>query len=72
MKQVLIISGHPDSAQSTANALIIKEVQKQLANVEIRYLDKLYPDYQIDVAAEQNALIRADVIVWQFPFYWYS
>ena len=72
MKQVLIISGHPDSAQSTANALIIKEVLKQLANVEIRYLDKLYPDYQIDVAAEQDALIRADVIVWQFPFYWYS
>ncbi len=72
MKQILIISGHPNLAQSTANALIIQEVQKQLPNVEVRFLDKLYPDYQIDVSAEQDALSRTDVIVWQFPFYWYS
>ncbi len=72
MKQILIISGHPNLAQSTANALIIQEVQKQLPNVEVRFLDKLYPNYQIDVSAEQDALSRADVIVWQFPFYWYS
>ena len=72
MKQILIISGHPNLAQSTANSLIIQEVQKQLPNVEVRFLDKLYPDYQIDVSAEQDALSRADVIVWQFPFHWYS
>ncbi|MGX2950720.1 NAD(P)H-dependent oxidoreductase [Ursidibacter sp. B-7004-1] len=72
MKNVLIISGHPNLAQSTANSLIISEVQKQLENVEVRRLDTLYPDYQIDVSAEQDALSRADVIVWQFPFYWYS
>ncbi|MGX2975759.1 NAD(P)H-dependent oxidoreductase [Ursidibacter arcticus] len=72
MKKVLIISGHPNLAQSTANSLIISEVQKQLDNVEVRRLDTLYPDYQIDVVAEQDALSRADVIVWQFPFYWYS
>lgn len=47
-------------------------MQKQLADVEVRRLDELYPDYQIDVSAEQDALSRADVIVWQFPFYWYS
>lgn len=72
MSRVLIISGQPNLAQSTANTLIIQEVQKQLADVEVRRLDELYPDYQIDVLAEQDALSRADVIVWQFPFYWYS
>lgn len=72
MKKVLVISGHPNLAQSTANSLIINELEKQLDKVEVRRLDRLYPDYQIDVAAEQQALANADVIVWQFPFYWYS
>lgn len=72
MKKVLVISGHPNLAQSTTNSMIINELEKQLGNVEIRRLDALYPDYQIDVAAEQQALAAADVIVWQFPFYWYS
>ncbi|QNT58705.1 flavodoxin-like fold family protein [Neisseria musculi] len=63
MKHILIISEHPDSDGSTANTLIINEVQKQLPDVEVRRLDKLYPDYQINVPAEQEALSRADVIV---------
>lgn len=72
MKKVLVISGHPNLAQSTANSLIIKELENRLDTAAIRRLDTLYPDYQIDVAAEQQALSDADVIVWQFPFYWYS
>ncbi|QGY32566.1 NAD(P)H-dependent oxidoreductase [Pantoea cypripedii] len=72
MQNVLIISGHPDLTQSVGNATILKEVANTLPGVEIRYLDTLYPGYQIDVAAEQAALLKADVIVWQFPFSWYS
>ncbi|MDE1187217.1 MAG: NAD(P)H-dependent oxidoreductase [Pantoea sp.] len=72
MQNVLIISGHPDLAQSVGNATILKEVAAALPGVEIRYLDTLYPGYQINVAAEQAALLKADVIVWQFPFSWYS
>ena len=72
MKNVLIISGHPNLKESLANAIILDEVTKVLPQTEIRRLDTLYPDYQFDVAAEQAALLKADVIVWQFPFSWYS
>lgn len=72
MKNVLIISGHPNLENSVANSTILGEVASQLPQAEIRYLDKLYPNYQIDVKAEQDALLKADVIVLQFPFSWYS
>ncbi|MDO4640262.1 MAG: NAD(P)H-dependent oxidoreductase [Neisseria sp.] len=72
MKNMLIISGHPNLQNSVANQIILEELAKALPNAEIRKLDELYPDFQIDVQAEQNALANADVIVWQFPFHWYS
>lgn len=72
MQNVLIISGHPNLQESVGNATILHDVAQALPQAEIRRLDTLYPDYQIDVAAEQAALLKADVIVWQFPFSWYS
>ena len=72
MKNVLIINGHPDMAQSNANKAILEEVKKHLPEAEISELGKLYPNYQFDVEAEQEKLMKADVVVWQFPMYWYS
>lgn len=72
MKNVVIISGHPDLSRSVANRTILSEVAAALPEVQIRKLDQLYPDYKVDVAAEQQALLDADVIVWQFPFSWYN
>ncbi|WP_448622222.1 NAD(P)H-dependent oxidoreductase [Dickeya fangzhongdai] len=72
MQNILIISGHPNLKESVGNVVILDEVAQALPDVEIRCLDTLYPDYNIDVAAEQEALLKADVIVWQFPFSWYS
>lgn len=72
MNNILVISGHPNLDQSLANKTIVDTLQNNLGNADIRRLDVLYPDFQIDVAAEQAALLKADVIVWQFPFYWYS
>ena len=72
MKNVLIISGHPDLSTSVANATILDEVAKALPDAEIRRLDSLYPDYRFDITAEQAALLQADVVVLQFPFSWYS
>lgn len=71
MSKVLVISGHPDLGQSNTNSVILSQLS-QLDDAEIRRLDTLYPDYQIDVESEQEALLGADVIVLQFPFYWYS
>ena len=72
MKNVLIISGHPDLAGSVANRAILDEFKTALPQAEIRRLDELYPNFQIDVAAEQQAIAKADVMVWQFPFHWYA
>lgn len=72
MSKVLVISGHPDLQKSFTNTVILEELNSSLSDVEIRRLDALYPDFKIDVAAEQAALIKADVVVLQFPFYWYS
>ncbi|KNC68098.1 NAD(P)H-dependent oxidoreductase [Pseudoalteromonas ardens] len=72
MNKVVVISGHPDLAASNTNRVILDEISQAVSEVEIRRLDECYPDFNIDVEAEQQALLSADVIVLQFPFYWYS
>ncbi|CAH0533593.1 Glutathione-regulated potassium-efflux system ancillary protein KefG [Vibrio stylophorae] len=72
MSKVLVISGHPELATSNTNQLILNQLESQLEQVEIRRLDSLYPDYQIDVEAEQQALLSADIVVLQYPFFWYA
>lgn len=73
MTNVLIISGHPDLESSLANRIILDDL-RDLPGLTIRQrrLSQLYPDYRIDVAAEQAALVKADILVWQFPFHWYA
>ncbi len=72
MSKVVIISGHPNLPTSHTNTLILEQLSLQLADIEVRRLDELYPDYRVDIQAEQEALIKADIVVLQFPFYWYS
>lgn len=72
MKNILVISGHPNLNESVGNATILDEVASAFPEAEIRRLDGLYPEQHINVKNEQDALLKADVIVWQFPFSWYS
>ena len=72
MKNVLIVSGHRELDTSIANQTILSEVAQALPEAEIRRLDTLYPNYQFDIETEQSAILKADVIVFQFPFSWYS
>ncbi len=72
MKKTLIIIAHPNYGNSLANKTIIDKVTKDNPNAEVRNIADLYPDYQIDVEAEQKALLEADIIVFQYPFYWYN
>lgn len=67
----LIILGHPAFEKSLANKAIIDALTTNLS-VEIRHIQQLYPDYTIDVKAEQDALLRHQNIVFQYPFYWYN
>ena len=72
MKNVVIISGHPDLKTSLANKTILDEIAAQCPQAEIRKLDELYPDYKFDIKAEQAALEKADIIVFVYPMHWYG
>lgn len=72
MKNVVIISGHPDLNASLANKTILNEIAAQFPQVEIRKLCELYPTYDFDIKAEQEALEKADVIVFAYPMNWYG
>jgi glutathione-regulated potassium-efflux system ancillary protein KefF len=66
-----LIYAHPYPHRSRANRILLEAVRDMPA-VNVRSLYDLYPDFAIDVAAEQQALSEADVVVWQHPLYWYS
>lgn len=72
MQNILIVSGHTDLNDSVANKTILEELETLLPGAEFDYLDRLYPDYRIDAAAEQAKLVRADAVVLQFPIFWYA
>lgn len=69
--KTLVILAHPHLDASRVNRTLAQAAAKD-DNVTIRDLYALYPDFKIDVAAEQAALEAADRIVFQFPVYWYS
>lgn len=68
----LVILAHPTFETSFANKTIMEELQKRNLNIEIRNIQKLYPDYRINIKAEQEALLRHNTIVFQYPFFWYN
>jgi glutathione-regulated potassium-efflux system ancillary protein KefF len=45
---------------------------KALPQIDVRDLYALYPDYLIDVAAEQAVLADAELVVWLHPVHWYG
>ncbi len=51
---------------------MLLEAVAGLPELEVRSLYDLYPDFAIDVEAEQAAVARAEIVVWQAPLYWYS
>ena len=73
---VLVIVAHPQIEQSRANRRLMKTAVSlqsgDATRVAVRDLYALYPDYLIDVAAEQTALSAARLVVWQHPIHWYS
>ncbi|HEX4353552.1 MAG TPA: NAD(P)H-dependent oxidoreductase, partial [Polyangiales bacterium] len=70
-RMIDLVYAHPYPHRSRANHLMLAAV-RDLPGLEIRSLYDLYPDFSIDVDAEQEALLRARIVVWQHPTYWYS
>lgn len=62
---------HPNIEGSTFNKYI-KEELEGAKNVIYKDLSSLYPNFKIDVKKEQEDLMKASRIVFQFPMQWYS
>ena len=69
--KTLIILAHPNLNESKVNRALAKAAA-EMDDVVVRDLYTLYPDGKIDMAAEQEALLEIDHIIFQFPMYWYS
>ncbi len=68
---ILIVYAHPYPQHSRACRVLVDAV-RDLPDLEIRSLYERYPDFDIDIDAEQQALLRARLVVWLHPFYWYG
>ena len=68
---ILVVLAHPYPRASRACAALVAALEG-LAATEVRSLYDLYPDFDIDAAAEQSALARAALVVWLNPLHWYG
>jgi glutathione-regulated potassium-efflux system ancillary protein KefF len=66
---VLVIAAHPELEHSRVNLRLISAARE--AGATVRDLYALYPDYAIDVPAEQALLAPAKLLVWLHPIHWY-
>jgi len=67
----LIVFAHP-ALEKARVAPAMLEAASALPYFPVRDLYQLYPDLTVDVLAEQVAMAVSDIVVLQFPLYWYS
>ena len=75
MTTTAVLLFHPHLDASRVNARLAQAARSAGTPerpLEVRDMYGLYPDFRIDVAAEQAVLEACDRIVLQFPMYWYS
>ncbi|MET0517600.1 MAG: NAD(P)H-dependent oxidoreductase [Burkholderiaceae bacterium] len=73
MADILILAAHPDLAQSRITSSLIQAARGDASGrIEIRDLYRLYPDYALEVEAEQRALAAARLVVLLHPLHWYG
>jgi glutathione-regulated potassium-efflux system ancillary protein KefF len=71
--RTVVLCAHPHLEHSrVTRALVRAAAGRTLPQVEVRDLYALYPDYLIDVAAEQAALAGVQLVVWLHPVHWYG
>jgi glutathione-regulated potassium-efflux system ancillary protein KefF len=73
MAPIIVLAAHPQLEHSRATRSLMEAAARlDPARVQVRDLYALYPDYFIDVAAEQALLVQARLLVWLHPVHWYS
>lgn len=70
-KKVLILFAHPSQHRSEVNVSLLKAAKK-IDHVTVVDLYHDYPKFNIDIDREQQLLLTHDVVIFQFPLYWYS
>ncbi|PMG94710.1 potassium transporter KefG [Vibrio breoganii] len=70
-KRVLLLFAHPSQSRSEVNIALYKAAKK-VPGITCVDLYSEYPKYDIDIEWEQQRLLDHDVIIFQFPLYWYS
>ncbi len=70
-KKILLLLAHPALHRSEVNRPLIAEANR-LDAVTVVDLYGEYPNFRIDIDKEQKRLRDHDIIIFQFPLYWYS
>ena len=68
---IVVVFAHPYPSHSRACAALLAAIA-DLPDIEVRSLYELYPDFDIDAAAERAAVERAELLVWLHPLYWFG
>ncbi|MEP2784043.1 MAG: NAD(P)H-dependent oxidoreductase [Pseudoruegeria sp.] len=71
MANVIVYYAHPGHRHSHANRAMQREAQK-VTGITMVDLYADYPRFEIDPDKEQQRLLDHDIIVFQFPLFWYS
>ncbi len=71
MKNILVVYAHPTYESSRMNRALINEITG-LENVTVSDLYYKYHNSNIDIVQEQDLILKNDLILLQFPFYWFS
>lgn len=69
--RTLIVFAHPALERARINPAML-DAARAVPGVTVHDLYEVYPDFTIDVPGEQQLLLDHDLIVLQFPLYWYS
>lgn len=69
--KVLVVFAHPRAHLSRVNRPLA-EAARTVPGVLVHDLYQAYPDFYIDVPAEQARLAAADIVVFLHPIQWYS
>jgi glutathione-regulated potassium-efflux system ancillary protein KefG len=69
--RTLLVFTHPALERTRLN-WAMAEAAQEVDGVTFHDLYELYPDFAVDVAGEQARLVEHDLIVLQFPLYWYT
>ena len=71
MARLIVYYAHPGHKHSHANR-DMRARARQVTGITVVDLYAEYPRFDIDVEREQQRLLEHDIVVMQFPLFWYS